>query len=319
MLPINLLVYKYNNLYIYMFNKITYTYKKQNFQQCENIRGIIMKKMSGLLFVIITSLVLILAACGTSKTGTKEENNGSGGEEKKTLRVVTDAAYAPFEYQDKGKIVGFDVDFIKAVAKEAGYKLKIEHVGWDPVFIEIGQKNADIGISSITINDERKQTYDFSLPYFLSTNKILVPEDSDIQSAADLVGKVVGVQKGTTGDAAVEGVLGKNHKDIKKFEDNNLAILELINGGADAVVADNGVIEAYAKNNPDQKLVVKGDSTTFDAEYYGLLFPKGSELKAEFDEAIKTVFENGTYTEIYNEWFGMDPDLEKIKAEQDKQ
>jgi glutamine transport system substrate-binding protein len=278
-----------------------------------------MKKVSGLLFVIITSLVLMLAACGTSKTSTKEENNGSGGEEKKTLRVVTDAAYAPFEYQDKGKIVGFDIDFIKAVAREAGYELKIEHVGWDPVFIEIGQNNADIGISSITINDERKQTYDFSLPYFLSTNKILVPEDSDIQSAADLVGKVVAVQKATTGDAAVEGVLGKNHKDIKKFDDNNLAILELINGGADAVVADNGVIEAYAKNNPDQELVVKGDSTTFDAEYYGLMFPKGSELKAEFDKAIKTVFENGTYTEIYNEWFGMDPDLETIKAEQDKQ
>jgi glutamine transport system substrate-binding protein len=302
-----------------MFNKIIYTYKKQNFQQCENIRGISMKKMSGLLLVIITSLVLILAACGTSKTSTEKENNGPTGEEKKTLRVVTDAAYAPFEYQDKGEIVGFDIDFIKAVAKEAGYELDIEHVGWDPVFIEIGQNNADIGISSITINDERKETYDFSLPYFLSTNKILVPEDSAIQSASDLVGKVVAVQKGTTGDAAVEGILGKNHKDIKKFDDNNLAILELINGGADAVVADNGVIESYAKNNPDQKLVVKGDSTTFAAEYYGLLFPKGSKLKAELDAAIKTVFENGTYSEIYNEWFGMDPDLETIKAEQDKQ
>jgi polar amino acid transport system substrate-binding protein len=297
-----------------MYNKIIYTYKKQNFQQSENIRGIIMKK---LMFLVLTALMLVLGACGTDKASTDDGKSGS--EEKKTLRVVTDAAYAPFEYQDKGKIVGFDIDFIKAVAKEAGYELDIEHVGWDPVFIEIGQNNADIGISSITINDERKETYDFSLPYFLSTNKILVPEDSAIQSASDLVGKVVAVQKGTTGDAAVEGILGKNHKDIKKFDDNNLAILELINGGADAVVADNGVIESYAKNNPDQKLVVKGDSTTFAAEYYGLLFPKGSKLKAELDAAIKTVFENGTYSEIYNEWFGMDPDLETIKAEQDKQ
>jgi glutamine transport system substrate-binding protein len=302
-----------------MFNKIIYTYKKQNFQQSENIRGINMKKLSGLMFMLVMALTLVLSACGTEKASNEEGKNGSDGEEKEVLRVVTDAAYAPFEYQDKGEIVGFDIDFIKAVAKEAGYELEIEHVGWDPVFIEIGQNNADIGISSITINDERKQTYDFSLPYFLSTNKILVPEDSDIESAADLVGKVVAVQKATTGDLAVEGILGKNHKDIKKFDDNNLAILELINGGAAAVVADNGVIESYAKNNPDQKLVVKGDSTTFDAEYYGLLFPKGSELKAEFDAAIKTVFENGTYSEIYNEWFGMDPDLETIKAEQDKQ
>jgi glutamine transport system substrate-binding protein len=280
-----------------------------------------MKKATSFMFIFIAALMLILGGCGTSQVAKDEQSGGtgSGGEEKKKLKVVTDAAYAPFEYQDKGKIVGFDVDFMNAVAKEAGYEVEIVNVGWDPLFVEIEKEIADIGMSSITINDDRKQTYDFSLPYFLSTNKILVPEDSAIQSAEDLVGKVVAVQKGTTGQEAVEAILGKNHKDIKKFEDNNLAILELINGGADAVVADNGVIESYAKNNPDKKLVVRGDSDTFAAEYYGLLFPKGSELKAEFDAAIKTVFENGTYEEIYKEWFGQAPDLETIKAEQDKQ
>jgi glutamine transport system substrate-binding protein len=278
-----------------------------------------MKKISGLMMSMMVLLLLVLSACGTSQVSKDEGNSGSDGEGKKTLRVVTDAAYAPFEYQDKGKIVGFDVDFISAVAEEAGYDIEIENVGWDPLFVEIDKKTADIGISAITINDDRKQTYDFSLPYFLSTNKILVPEDSDIQSAEDLKGKVVAVQKATTGQEAVEAILGANHKDIKKFDDNNLAILELINGGADAVVADNGVIESYAKNNPEQKLVVHGDSNTFAAEYYGLMFPKGSELKSEFDAAIKTIFENGTYTEIYKEWFGQDPDLETIQAEQDKQ
>jgi glutamine transport system substrate-binding protein len=285
-------------------------------------RGKIMKRLLGLAFILMTSMMLMLAGCGTSKVNTDEGKSSSGGDvktERKTLRVVTDAAYAPFEYQEKGKIVGFDVDFINAVAKEAGYKIDIVNVGWDPVFVEVEKKIADIGISSITINDDRKQTYDFSIPYFLSTNKILVPEDSAIQSAEDLEGKIVAVQKGTTGQEAVEAILGKNHKDIKKFDDNNLAIMELINGGADAVVADNGVIESYAKNNPEQKLVVRGDSDTFAAEYYGLMFPKGSELKAEFDEAIRTVFENGTYTEIYQDWFGQEPDLETIKAEQDKE
>ncbi|MHC0038396.1 basic amino acid ABC transporter substrate-binding protein [Pseudoneobacillus sp. C159] len=279
-----------------------------------------MRKISGFMFVMTVVLMLILSACGTNQASGDKENdkNGSNREGKKTLRVVTDAAYAPFEYQDKGKIVGFDVDIIHAVAKEAGYELDIAHVGWDPVFIEIGQGSADVGISSITITDERKQSYDFSLPYFLSTNKILVPEGSVIQSAEDLIGKVVAVQKATTGDAAVEGILGKNHKDIKKFDDNNLAILELINGGADAVVADNGVIEAYAKNNPDKKLVVRGDRDTFEAEFYGMLFPKGSEVVVDFNKAIKTIFENGTYKDIYKKWFGQEPDLDTIIAEQDK-
>ena len=80
----------------------------------------------------------------------------------------------------------------------------MENVGWDPIFVEIESKRADVGISAITVNDERKQSYDFSVPYFLSTNKILVPEKSDIKSGEELKGKVIAVQTGTTGQEAVE-------------------------------------------------------------------------------------------------------------------
>lgn len=268
------------------------------------------------LFVLILMMViaLVVSACGTSNT---KETGGTGSkEERKELRVVTDAAYAPFEYMEGDKIVGFDIDFLKAVAKEAGYELKIEHVGWDPIFVEIKSKRADIAISSITINDDRKQTYDFSLPYFLSTNKILVREDSEIKSAGDLKGKIVAVQNGTTGQEAMDKLLGKNHKDIKKFENNNLAIMEMMSGGANAVVADNGVVEVYAKNNPNEKLKVIEDNGAFDAEFYGLLFPKGTELKADLDKAIEKVFEDGTYEKIYQEWFGQQPNMEKLKEAQ---
>lgn len=266
-------------------------------------------------FMLMTIMVLIVSACGTSKTS---DSSGTESEaETKELRVVTDAAYAPFEYMDGDKIVGFDIDFLKSVAKEAGYELKFEHVGWDPIFVEIKSKRADLAISSITINDDRKQTYDFSLPYFLSTNKILVREDSDIKSAADLQGKVVAVQNGTTGQEAMDKLLGKNNKNIKKFENNNLAIMEMMSGGAEAVVADNGVVEIYAKNNPNEKLKVIEDSSSFDAEFYGLLFPKGTELKADFDKAIEKVFENGTYEKIYQEWFGQKPNMEKLKEAQE--
>jgi glutamine transport system substrate-binding protein len=265
--------------------------------------------------VLMAITALIVSACGTSKSS---ETSGTGSDgQKKELRVVTDAAYAPFEYMEGDKIVGFDIDFLKAVAKEAGYELKIENVGWDPIFVEIKSKRADIAVSSITINDDRKQTYDFSLPYFLSTNKILVREDSAIKSAADLKGKVVAVQNGTTGQEAMDKLLGKNSKDIKKFDNNNLAIMEMLSGGADAVVADNGVVEVYAKNNPKEKLKVIEDSGSFEAEFYGLLFPKGTELKADFDKAIKKVFENGTYEKIYQDWFGQKPNMEKLKAAQE--
>lgn len=265
-----------------------------------------MKKSKLVLPILLTVFLVILSACGTSKTG-------GGGD--KTIRVVTDAAYAPFEYQDKGEVVGFDIDFIKAVAKQAGYEVKIEHVGWDPVFVEIKGKTADAAVSAITITDERLETYDFSVPYFLSTNKILVPEGSTIKNAADLEGKMIAVQNGTTGQEAVEKLFGENNKNLKKFEDNQLAILELKSGGADAVVADNTVIEEYVKNNPNDKLVVIEDESAFEKEFYGILFPKGSELKDEFSKAVKEIMDNGEYAKIYNKWFNVDPDLTEVKAQ----
>lgn len=274
-----------------------------------------MKKLKVFSTVLVFSFLFILSACGTSQNGSQSSGSQKT-DAKKTLRVVTDASYAPFEYMDKGQIVGFDVDFVNAVAKEAGYKVNIENVGWDPLFVEIKGKTADIGMSAITINDERKQTYDFSSPYFLSTNMILVPKGSSIKSADDLKGKVVAVQNGTTGQAVVENILGKNSPNVKKFENNNLAIMELKDGGASAVVADNTVVEAYAKNNPSDKLKTISDTKNFAKEYYGLMFPKGSKLEADFNKAIGKVLNDGTYEKIYKQWFKTNPDLKTLKAQQ---
>lgn len=269
-----------------------------------------MKKFSLLLTMIVLSFAFVLAGCGSSN------NSKSADGAKKTLRVVTDASYAPFEYMDKGQITGFDVDFMNAVAKAAGYKIDIENVGWDPLFVELKGKTADIGMSAITITNERKQTYDFSNPYFLSTNMILVPQNSTIKNGNDLKGKTVAVQNATTGQAVVEKILGKNSPNIKKFDNNNLAIMEMQNGGAQAVVADNTVVEAYAKNNPNQKLKTITDEKNFPMEYYGLMFPKGSKLEADINKGIQTIIDNGTYAKIYKQWFKAEPNLAKLKEQQ---
>ncbi|MBD8067773.1 basic amino acid ABC transporter substrate-binding protein [Bacillus sp. PS06] len=260
-----------------------------------------------ILVALTTMLIFVLAACGNSSKSSGEEDGG------KVLKVATDAAYAPFEYLEGDKIVGFDVDIVNAVADEAGYEINIVNVGWDPMLIEVEQGTADIGVSAITINDKRKETYDFTSPYFLSNNKILVKEGSNIQSADDLEGVIVAVQNATTGALAVEGLLGENSPNIKKFDNNNLAIMELINGGAEAVVADDTVIEAYVENNPDQGLVVIEDADYFEPEFYGFMFPKGSEYRDDFDAALKTIIENGTYAKIYEEWFGNEPNVDVLK------
>lgn len=115
-----------------MFYKVRFIcfLKKRVYEREE---GIILKKVSFLVFAMVACLLLV-TGCGKDKevstTGKEEESNG------KTLRIVTDANYAPFEYLEGDKIVGFDVDFINAVAKEAGYEVKLESVGWDPILLK---------------------------------------------------------------------------------------------------------------------------------------------------------------------------------------
>lgn len=270
-----------------------------------------MKKTITFGFIMILALTFILSACGTNNTNS---DNGDVGKEK--LRVVTNAAYAPMEYLSKGEVVGFDADLIKAVAEEAGYEIELVHTGWDAMFVELEDELADLAVAAITINEKRRQSYDFSVPYYQSINKILVKEGSDVKNGEDLKNnKTVAVQNGTTGQATAESLLGEKSQDIKKFEDNNIAIQELLSGGADAVIADNTILEEYAKNNPDKGLTVITDNS-FDSEYYGFAFPKGSELKVEFDKALNSLFDNGKYAEIYKEWFGVEPDIEHLKKQQ---
>jgi glutamine transport system substrate-binding protein len=246
-----------------------------------------------------------LVACGSAPA-----DSGSGSGEK--LTIGTDAAYAPFESLDGDKIVGFDVDLLEAVMEEAGLEYKMKNTGWEPLFIALQNEEVDAGISAITINDERKKTYDFSSPYFESINMILAKEGTSIKSAKDLEGKKVSVQNGTTGQEALEKMFGAS-EDIKKFDNNTLAIQALLNGEVEAVVADNAVVQEYAKNNPDKKLVTITDKENFESEFYGIIFPKDGDHQEEVNKALKKVIEGGKYAEIYKKWFGEEPNVDALK------
>ncbi|MBS4174873.1 basic amino acid ABC transporter substrate-binding protein [Bacillus sp. FJAT-49736] len=271
------------------------------------------KALKGILSSLAIGLLLLVSACGTSEKSSMGGNKDEK-QERVKLRIVTDASYAPMESLEGDKIVGFDADILDAIMKAAGYDYELVNVGWDPLFVEIQGKTADAAISSITIDADRLQTYDFSVPYFESINKILVPKDSKVQSGNDLKGKTVAVQNGTTGQAITEKILGKNSRNIKKFESNVLAIMELLKGGADAVMADNAVVEEYAKNNPKDNLKVISD-TSFPSEFYGIMLPKGSNLKADIDKAIKKIVENGTYAKLYKKAFGTEPNISALQKQ----
>lgn len=226
----------------------------------------------------------------------------------KVYVVGTDAAYAPFESQnEKGEIVGFDIEVVQAVAHKAGIEVKFLNTPWEGIFNTLNQGDRDLLVSAITITDERKQTMDFSAPYFDAQQLIAVKKDSKIAKFADLKKLKVGVQNGTTGDEVVTKLQGKESVNIKRFESTPLALKELESGGVDAVVADNGVVVHYVNNNTDVKFKTISDSS-FALEQYGLAVKKGNaELLAILNKGLTDIKADGTYNQLYTKYFGAAP------------
>lgn len=226
----------------------------------------------------------------------------------KVYVVGTDAAYAPFESQnEKGEIVGFDIDVVKAIAAKASMEVKFVNTPWEGIFNALGQGDRDFLVSAVTITDERKQTMDFSDPYFDAAQLIAVKNTSKVSKFDDLKKLKVGVQTGTTGDEAVSKLQGKTSANIKRFESTPLALKELEAGGVDAVVADNGVVIHYVNNNTSANFKTVADAT-FTPEQYGLPVKKGNaELLAKLNKGLADIKADGTYDKIYAQYFGAAP------------
>ena len=270
------------------------------------------------LAAVAAALTLSLGACAnnsatpaTAPAGT--DTAAAGGVQlvnEGKLTVCTHLAYKPFQFtDDAGKIVGFDVDLMDLVAKDLGVTQEI-------VDIEFGQitsgavfasKRCDAGAAAITITDERKQTMDFSAPYFDARQLIAVPSGSKVQRFEDLKTLRVAVQTATTGDEIISKLQGKTSPRIKRFESTPLALKELEAGGVDAVVADNGVIAHYVAHNSGAAFRAVEDAS-FALEQYGLVVKKGhAELLAQLNAGLRQLREDGGYAEIHTRWFGTAP------------
>ena len=256
---------------------------------------------------------LVLAACGKQEVAAPAASAAAPSAPPpaaaaKVYVVGTDAAYAPFESQnEKGEIVGFDIDVVSAVAKKAGIEVKFVNTPWEGIFNNLAQGDRDLLVSTITITDERKQTMDFSAPYFDAQQLIAVKADSKIAKFDDLKKLKVGVQTGTTGDEVVSKLIGKTSTAVKRFESTPLALKELESGGVDAVVADNGVVIHYVANNTGAQFKTVADAS-FTPEQYGLAVKKGNaELLEKINKGLADIKADGTYDKIYTQYFGAAP------------
>ncbi|MFF2177968.1 basic amino acid ABC transporter substrate-binding protein [Lysinibacillus sp. NPDC058147] len=258
-----------------------------------------MKRSLSMLLVVVAAFVLVLAGCGAkdkTSSGSAPSEDGNG---KKVYKVGTEATFAPFEsLDDKGNIVGLDFDILQAIADEMDFKVEWQNIGWEPVFQTVKNGETDIGAAGISINDKRKETFDFTEPYYESQLLIVVKENSKIKSLADLKDKKISVQINATGHEAAKKLQGDSSPNIMAFENQPVAIKEMLNGNVDATIGDNAVVYEYIKAHPTEKLKVIEDDA-FEKEYYGFMVQKGNtELLNKLNEGLKKIKENGKYKEI---------------------
>lgn len=241
-----------------------------------------------------------MASCATPSGG-----DAAGGGN--LLKVATEPAYPPFEsLAEDGGYEGFDIDLFNAVGEAAGLEIQFESLPFDGIIPALQAETVDAAISAMTITAERAETVDFARPYFKAGLAIAVREDnSDIQSFADLEGKKIAVQIGTTGADEAAKV---PDAEVVTFESAPLALQELANGNADAVINDAPVTLYAIETGNLTGVKVVGELLT--EEFYGIALPKGSENLAKVNEGLTTILENGTYAEIYQKWFGAEaPEL----------
>ncbi|RCJ16611.1 glutamine ABC transporter substrate-binding protein [Nostoc sp. ATCC 43529] len=246
--------------------------------------------------ILSLGCLLLILACNSFYPSSKQDA--------KLLKVATDPTFIPFEIQTaSGKLEGFDIDLINAIAQVAGFRVSFENLPFDGMISALQAKRVDAAISGITITTERLKTIAFSRPYFKAGLAIAVRQDNqNIKDFNSLQGKKIAVQIGSTGADFAKTI--PNAK-ISTFNSGPEFFQDLLNGNVDAVVSD-AFATLYAINNGKLKgIKVVADLLT--EEYYGIATPKDSPHLETINKALAALLSNGTYKQIYQKWFSAEP------------
>ena len=228
------------------------------------------------------------------------------------MTVGLNATFPPFEYvgdgtdtfdditSNEGNVTGFDVAMMNEIGKRIGVTVEIEDMDFDGIIPALGSK-IDVAATGMTITDERKESVNFSDPYYDATQSVLVSEDSTIATEDDLKNaSAIGVQAGTTGETVARGINDAATVSVKSF---NQAVADLVNGKNDAVILDQVPAEAFATSYSGQLKVLDGSQFNFDTEQYGIAMPKDDEVMLNaINGALAAMKADGTYDTLVEQY-----------------
>lgn len=276
-----------------------------------------MKKITALL--LGTAMMLSLAACGssasvsestassTSEAASTEASAETAGElttvNAGKLTMSTNAAFPPYEMtDDNGNYVGIDIEVAQAIADKLGLELQVDDMDFDAALLAAQSGKSDMVMAGVTVTEERQTVMDFSNTYATGIQVVIVPEDSDIASIDDMTGKMIGVQRGTTGDlycsASVEDG-GFGEENVTPYDNGLTAVQALMNGQVDCVVIDNAPAQEFVAANPGLKIL----DTEYANEEYAIGVAKGNtQLLDAINGALEELQADGTVQSIVDKY-----------------
>lgn len=261
-----------------------------------------MKKIAA---VALLSLGVLLAACSKQESAPAAAPAPAPAAATKIV-VGLDDNFPPMGFRDdKNQLVGFDIDMAKEAAKRLGLEVEFKPIDWSAKEAELSGKRVDALWNGLTITEERKQNIAFTAPYMENHQIIVVPAGSAIKTKADLAGKVIGVQEGSSAVEAIDkDPAGKTVKQLKKFGDNVTALMDLSTGRLDALVVDEVVGRYYTAKKPGDYAIL---DEHFGTEEYGVGVRKDdAELLGKIQKAMDEMKKDGAAARISNQWFGKD-------------
>jgi polar amino acid transport system substrate-binding protein len=223
--------------------------------------------------------------------------------EGKMLKVGSDTTSPPMESVDPatGQIVGFDVDVVNAICAKINCKAEFVTTGWDGIFAALEQGNFDLVASGVSITDERKKAMDFSEPYIINSQAVLMRAEDDGLTLDDFKskGKKLSAQANTTDAQVAEGIVGKDN--VVAYDSFSASVIALKNKDVDGVVINGANAPAYEKEFAGELVVPIRD---LQSDPLGLVFRKGDETAAAFNEGIKAIKEDGTLDALISKYWG---------------
>ena len=241
--------------------------------------------------VLVAAMALSVVACGG-----KKEAAEAPAAEKEVLVMATNAEFPPYEFYEGQEIVGIDAEIAAAIAEKLGCELKIEDMAFDSIIAAVDSGKADFGLAGMTVTEDRLASVNFSDTYATATQVVIVTEDSEITGVADLDGKTIGVQLGTTGDIYAGDIADAT---IERYNKGFEAVQALTQGKIDAVIIDNEPAKVFVAENEGTKILEEDFAVE---EYAAAIAKDNTELLEKVNTALAELTEDGTLQAIVDKY-----------------